>query len=56
MIFISAVAFAIATLMHLFGWGSGHVDVTLFALIGLLCMALAACPWSVLPLRRRDQP
>jgi hypothetical protein len=36
----SVVAFAIALLMHLFGWGSGKVDVLLFTLIGFLCLAL----------------
>ena len=55
MIFISALAFAIAALMHLFGWGSGKADVTLFELIGLLCLALSFCPWGWLPVtRRRD--
>ena len=44
MIFIAAVAFAIAILMHLFGWSHGVVDVTLFELIGLLCLALAGVP------------
>jgi hypothetical protein len=55
MIFISAFAFAIATLMHLLGWGSGKIDVTLFELIGFLCLALSFCPWGWLPVaRRRD--
>lgn len=41
MFWVAAVlAFAIAVLMHLFGWGSGKVDVLLFTLLGLLCMAL----------------
>jgi hypothetical protein len=51
-IFLAALAFAIAVLMHLFGWSHGHVDVTLFALIGLLCLALAGCTWDWLPRRR----
>ena len=55
MIFIAAFAFAIATLMHLLGWGSGKIDVTLFELIGFLCLALSFCPWGWLPVaRRRD--
>ena len=36
----AVIAFAIATLMDLFGWGSGKVTVTLFALLGLLFLAL----------------
>jgi len=51
-IFLSALAFAIAILMHLFGWGHGVIDVTLFALIGLLCLALSAVPASSWPWRR----
>jgi hypothetical protein len=46
MIFISAAAFAIAILMHLLGWGSGKIDVDLFTLIGLLCLALSGCSWG----------
>lgn len=34
------VAFAIALLMHAFGWGSGKVDVLLFELAGFLLLAL----------------
>jgi hypothetical protein len=45
----AVVAFAIALLMHLFGWGSGKVDVTTFELLGLLCLALHVvtgwAPW-----------
>ena len=37
---LAALFFAVATLMHCFGWGSGKVDVTLFALLGLLGIAL----------------
>jgi hypothetical protein len=37
---IAIVAFAIALLMHLFGWGSGKIDDTLFLYIGLLALAL----------------
>lgn len=51
MIFLAALAFAIAILMHLFQWGHGVVSVTLFELIGLLCLALSACPWGWLPRR-----
>jgi hypothetical protein len=55
MIFLAAFFFAIAVLMHLLGWGSGKIDVTLFELIGLLCLALSFCPWGWLPVsRRRD--
>jgi len=54
MMFLAALFFAIAVLMHFFGWGSGHVDVTLFALLGLLCLALAGCPWGWVQIRRRD--
>jgi hypothetical protein len=49
---LAVIAFAIAILMQLFGWSHGHVDVTLFALIGLLCLALGCCPWGWLPSRR----
>lgn len=54
MIFIAAFAFAIAVLMHLLGWGTGKIDVTLFELIGLLCLALAGCSWGWIP--RRPAP
>ena len=37
---VAAILFAIAVLMHAFGWSSGKVDVALFALLGLLCAAL----------------
>jgi hypothetical protein len=37
---IGVIFFAIATLMHLFGWSSGKVNVLLFELLGLLCVAL----------------
>jgi hypothetical protein len=49
---IAILAFAIALLMHLFGWGSGKVDVLTFTLIGLLCLALSGVgpvlrvPWK----------
>lgn len=52
MIFAAAVAFAIAILMLLFGWASGHVTWELLALIGLLCMALSGWSWGWLPVRR----
>jgi hypothetical protein len=52
MIFIAALAFAFAILMHLLGWGSGKIDVDLFTLIGLLALALSGCSWDWLPRRR----
>jgi hypothetical protein len=51
-IFISAVAFAIAVLMYGFSLASGHVTWTLFALVGLLFLALASCPWGWVVARR----
>ena len=48
----AVVAFALATLMHLFGWGSGKVDVLLFILIGLLCAALHLVTGLGVPWRR----
>ena len=42
--FLAALFFAIALLMHLAGFGSGHIDVTTFELAGLLCLALAGAP------------
>ena len=45
MILLSALCFGIAILMHAFGWSSGKVDVELFALFGLLFLALAG--WSL---------
>jgi hypothetical protein len=50
-IFLAALAFAVAILMHLFGWSRGVIDVLLFELIGLLCLALAGCSWGWLPRR-----
>jgi hypothetical protein len=38
---VAALAFGFAILMHLLGWHHGVIDVTLFELIGLLCIALA---------------
>ena len=49
---LAAVAFAIAVLMHVFGWGSGKADVTTFALIGLLCLCLHLVTGAALPWRR----
>ena len=51
---LAFIAFAIALLMHLFGWGSGNVDVLLFALAGfaLLAAHLAFVPARSLPWRR----
>lgn len=51
MIYIAAFAFAIAILMHLLGWSHGVIDVELFTLIGLLCLALSGCSWGWLPRR-----
>jgi hypothetical protein len=48
----SIIAFAIALLMHLFGWGSGKVDETLFTLIGLLCLAVHVVTGCWGPVRR----
>lgn len=50
-IFLAALFFAIALLMHLAGFGSGHLDVTTFELLGLLCLALAGCSWGWIPRR-----
>jgi hypothetical protein len=52
MIFISAVAFAIALILNLAGISKGHVDPTAFALAGLLCLALSFCPWGWVGARR----
>ena len=46
MIFLAALAFALAVLMHLFGWSHGVIDVTLFELTGWLCLALSGCSWG----------
>jgi len=48
---LAVIFFAIALLMHLAGFGSGHLDVTTFELAGLLCLALAGCSWGWLPRR-----
>jgi hypothetical protein len=55
-IYIAALAFAIAILMHLFGWSHGVVDVELFTLTGLLCLALSGCTWGWITVRRRAAP
>jgi hypothetical protein len=55
MIFIAALAFALSALMYGFGWSSGHVTYVLFALIGLLCLALSGWTWGWLPVRRRSE-
>lgn len=52
MIVLSVVCFGIAVLMHLFGWGSGKIDVELFMLLGMLFLALAALPLPGWPWRR----
>jgi hypothetical protein len=59
MIFISALAFAIALILNLAGISKGHVDPATFELVGLLCLALSFCPWGWIPargVRRTDQP
>lgn len=49
---IAIISFAIALLMHIFGWGAGKVDVLTFTLLGLLCLALSGVgpvirvPWN----------
>lgn len=52
MIFLAALAFALAVMMHLFSWGHGVIDVTLFELLGLLCLALAGWRGPEWPFRR----
>jgi hypothetical protein len=55
MIFLAALAFAIALILDFAGVAKGHFDPTTFMLAGLLCLALAGCPWGWLPVsRRRD--
>lgn len=54
MIYAAAFSFAVAVLMLLFGWAGGHVTWTLFALIGLLCLALNGCGWGWITVRRRE--
>ena len=56
MIFLSALFFGIATLMHFFGWGSGKADVELFMLLGLLFLALSGCSWGWVHVRRPGPP
>ena len=56
MIFLSALCFALAVLMHAFGWGSGKVDVELFTLLGLLFLALSGWRGPEWPFRRRGAP
>ena len=34
------IAFAIALIMHVAGWGSAHLDVELFTLIGFVCLSV----------------
>lgn len=52
MIFISALAFAIALILDLAGVSKGHVDPATFMLAGLLFLALAGCPWGWLGRRQ----
>lgn len=52
MIILAVLCFGFAVLMHLFGWGDGKVDVTLFELLGLLCLALAGWRGPEWPFRR----
>jgi len=49
---LAIVAFAIALLMHLFGWGSGKIDVALFTLIGFLCLTVHVVTGWWGPVRR----
>jgi hypothetical protein len=55
-IILAALCFGFAILMHAFGWSSGKIDVTLFALFGLLFLALAGWRGPVWPFRRETPP
>lgn len=46
MIFIAALAFAVALILDFAGVAKGHFDPTTFMLAGLLFLALAGCPWG----------
>ena len=48
----AVVAFALALLMHLFGWGSGKADAATFALGGFLLLALHLVTGAGVPWRR----
>lgn len=52
---LAIISFAIALLMHIFGWGDGKIDVLFFIILGLLCLALSGVgptvPWP----RRRSE-
>lgn len=52
---VAALCFGIAILMHLFGWGSGRIDVEFFALLGLLCAVVPLGRPSVRWLRRKQE-
>lgn len=56
MILLAALCFGIAVLMHLFGWGHGVIDVTLFELLGLLFLALSGLSWPSWVQIRRPGP
>ncbi len=49
--FLAILCFAIAFLMHIFGWKSGKIDFITFELAGLFFLALAGV-WSFTPWRR----
>ena len=53
MFIVSAVMFFISILMYGFSLGHGKITYTLFALLGLLFLALAGCTWGWLPVRRQ---
>jgi len=53
-IFLAALAFAIALILNLAGISKGHVDPATFELVGLLCLALSFCPWGWVGARRRE--
>ena len=48
----AVIAAIIAILMHVFGWGSGKVDVLLFELLAVAGIA-AHLVWGVYPWRGR---
>jgi hypothetical protein len=51
-IFLAALAFAIAIFVHLISYSHGVVNQDLFALIGFLCLALAGWRGPEWPFRR----
>jgi hypothetical protein len=54
MIFLAALAFAIAIVLHLISYSRGAADADLFTLIGLLCLALAGWRGPEWPFRGRQ--